>query len=65
MSELPKATIKRIVTRNGAVRISDKALNLIIDDVEEYIADISNKVIEVTEHANRSTIQDKDVKLVL
>lgn len=65
MSELTKAPIKRIITKNGSIKISEQALNMIIDNVENYLEDMSNKLILNVREDNRKTILDKDVNSIL
>ena len=64
MGEIPKAVAKRIVRNAGGkdVRVSDGAAVQMVDYLEEMGAKLSNRAIEVAEHAGRKTVKDSDIK---
>lgn len=60
---LPKASVDRIIRKAGAERVSDKASAALALALEEIGLDIARIARELSEHANRKTITDKDVRL--
>ncbi|WP_461463283.1 histone family protein [Methanobrevibacter sp.] len=62
MSELPKAPVKRVVTSNGKVRISEDALIMVCDAAEKYLENMGSELIDLAEKDKRKTIKPKDVE---
>jgi histone H3/H4 len=60
---LPRASVDRIIRKAGAERVGDKASVALAAALEEIGLEISRIARELSEHANRKTITDKDVKL--
>ncbi|MGM5488314.1 MAG: histone family protein [Nanobdellota archaeon] len=60
---LPKAPFGRILTDNGAARISHEGLHAFTRLVEERATAIAKKALELAHHSGRRTVQAKDVKL--
>ena len=60
---LPKASVDRIIRKAGAERVGDKASAALAVALEEIGLDISRIARELSEHANRKTVTDKDVRL--
>lgn len=60
---LPKASVDRIIRKAGAERVGDKASVALAVALEEIGFEISRIARELSEHANRKTITDKDVRL--
>ncbi|WXG43276.1 MAG: histone [Promethearchaeati archaeon SRVP18_Atabeyarchaeia-1] len=60
---LPKASVDRIIRKAGAERVGDKASVALAVALEEIGLEISRIARELSEHANRKTITDKDVRL--
>jgi histone H3/H4 len=60
---LPKASVDRIIRKAGAERVGDKASAALAVALEEIGLEISRIARELSEHANRKTITDKDVRL--
>ena len=60
---LPRASVDRIIRKAGAERVGDKASVALAVALEEIGLEISRIARELSEHANRKTITDKDVRL--
>lgn len=60
---LPRASVDRIIRKVGAERVGDKASVALAVALEEIGLEISRIARELSEHANRKTITDKDVRL--
>lgn len=63
MAILPKAPVKRILSNSGVSRVSDDAVDALIDILEEYGEEISKKSIKLAKHADRKTIKASDILL--
>lgn len=63
MAVLPKAPVKRILSKSGVVRVSDEAVDALIDILEEYGTEVSKKAIKLAKHADRKTIKADDIEL--
>lgn len=63
MGELPTAPIVRIFRRNaGDIRITEEAMQLLINAIEEEGKRISRKAVELAQEEGRKTIQSKDIR---
>ncbi|WXG45898.1 MAG: histone [Candidatus Atabeyarchaeum deiterrae] len=60
---LPRASVDRIIRKAGGERVSDKASSALALALEEIGLEISRMARELSDHANRKTITDKDVRL--
>ncbi len=63
MPELSLAPIDRLMRTVGAERISDEAISILREILEEMAKDISRQAMELAKHAGRKTILADDVKL--
>lgn len=63
MPELSLAPIDRLMRIAGAERISDEAVSILREILEEVAKDISRQAMELAKHAGRKTILADDVKL--
>lgn len=63
MVEIPRAPIERLVKRAGAERVSDSAVDAMIDALEEEAIKIATKAIKLARHAGRKTVVEEDIKL--
>ncbi|MCX8200017.1 MAG: NFYB/HAP3 family transcription factor subunit [Candidatus Micrarchaeota archaeon] len=63
MAEIPRAPIERLVKRAGAERVSDGAVDAMIDALEEEAIKIATKAIKLARHAGRKTVVEDDIKL--
>jgi histone H3/H4 len=60
---IPVAPIDKLIRKAGAGRVSDKGaerLAQILEEIGDYIA---RRAFELTTHASRKTITDKDIEL--
>lgn len=62
MSDISKAPIKRLITNNGAVKISADALDLICENLEEYVRDMGRDLMDTIRKDNRKVIKVDDVR---
>ncbi len=65
MTELPLATIKRIIKETGASRVSDDAVIALEGILTNFAREISVEAGKMAKHAGRTTIKAEDIKLVL
>ncbi|MDO5826026.1 MAG: histone [Methanosphaera sp. rholeuAM130] len=63
MAILPKAPVKRILSNSGVSRVSDDAVDELINILEEYGEEISKRSIKLAKHADRKTIKASDILL--
>jgi len=54
---------ERIARAAGVKRISKKALEELRETIEEEGAELAARSIEISRHANRNTVLDRDVQL--
>ena len=61
--EIPLAPLDRLLRKTGAKRVSSSAAGTL----KEILANVSNQIatraLELSKHANRSTVTDEDIKL--
>jgi len=62
--ELPLAPLERILKKAGAKRVSKEALKEFSSVLSDYVYDISAEAATLAKHAGRTTIIDKDIKMV-
>jgi len=62
---LPFKNVDDVMRRTGAKRISDKAINTMIDILEEYCVQITTEALMLARHGKRRTIKDTDILLAL
>ncbi len=60
---IPVAPIDRLMRDSGAGRVSDRGAEELAKILEEIGKILSKRAFELTEHAGRKTITDKDIKL--
>ncbi len=60
---IPRAPVGRILTKAGAKRVSEEAIEAFADIIEEIATDIATKANQIAKHSGRKTVQGKDIKL--
>jgi histone H3/H4 len=65
MTDIPIATVERLIRKAGAERVSAEAANTLADVLEEEALKISQKAIDLAKHAGRKTVTADDVKLAM
>jgi histone H3/H4 len=65
MSELPIATIGRILKNAGAARVSEDAKEALANVLVEYGESISKHAVLLAKHAKRTTVKGSDIELAL
>ncbi|OED30333.1 histone family protein [Methanosphaera sp. WGK6] len=65
MTELPKATMGKLLKEAGATRISDEAKIELAKVLEEIDEEVGKQAIPYAKHAGRKTIKARDIKLVI
>ena len=65
MTELPIASIGRILKNNGAQRISNDAKIALAEALENYGEKIAKEAIKLAHHTGRKTITGDDIKLAI
>lgn len=63
MSELPRATVEKILKKNGAKRVANPAVKKFIEVLEEISSNIAAEAISLAHHAGRKTVTAADIKL--
>ena len=61
MPEISLRSIRRLMRKTGADRVSREAIEVLRDLAEEYITKVSQIALELAEHAKRKTIQKEDI----
>ena len=60
---LPLAPMEKILKKCGAERVSDKSKVALKGVVEDLAEEISQKAIQLANHAGRKTVKARDIKL--
>ena len=60
---IPVAPIDRLIRKTGAGRVSDKGAERLAQILEEIGEVLAKRAQELTDHAGRKTITDKDMDL--
>jgi DNA-binding protein len=62
---LPLAAVDRIIRKAGGYRVSEKAVEVLAEHLEEYGIKLSAQANEFAKHAKRRTVTDEDIKFVI
>ncbi len=65
MTEIPIATVKRLMKGAGAKRVSDGAAITLAEIAETFIIEISEDAVKAANHAGRKTVQSIDIDMAL
>ena len=60
---IPKAPVARIILDSGAKRVSEEAIDAVVEILEKKGEEIAKKAILNSKHAGRKTVHDSDIKL--
>jgi len=63
--EIPAAPIDRIFHKAGAERVSEDAVQVLRDVLEQIAYELASKSIEAAKHAGRKTVTADDVRLII
>lgn len=63
MGELPKAAVERLIRKAGAKRVSDSAVEALVELLEDVADDVSSQALKMAHHANRKTVTGEDIKI--
>jgi len=62
-SIIPKAPCGRIMSKAGASRVSEEAMEAMSVILEEYGDEIAAKATKIARHSGRKTVLEGDIKL--
>jgi len=65
LSELPFASVDRVIRNAGAERVSADAVEKMAEAIEEKAVEIAKKAVQISRHAGRATIKAEDIKLAI
>ena len=60
---IPLAAMEKLLKKNGAERVSEKAKAALKDAIEEHAEKVADQAIKYAQHAGRKTIKAGDIKL--
>jgi len=60
---LPLAAMEKVLKKQGAERVSDKAKEVLKNVVEEMAMRIAQHAVRLAKHAGRKTVMGSDIKL--
>ncbi len=63
MSEIPIASVDKLIRKGGAERVSEGAARLLGEHLENVATEIAREAISLASHAKRKTIKAEDIKL--
>ncbi|KYK38613.1 MAG: histone family protein [Theionarchaea archaeon] len=63
MSEIPIASVDKLIRKGGAERVSEEAARLLGEHLENVATEIAREAISLASHAKRKTIKAEDIKL--
>ena len=62
---IPKAPVKRIIKEEGAERVSDAAVDALVEYLEADADAVAKKAIEYATIAKRQTVKAEDIQLAI
>lgn len=64
-SAIPKAPVARMLLNAGADRVSEDAIDVFAQILEQKAEEIAAKAVKISKHTGRKTIHDSDIKMAL
>ena len=61
-SVLPAAAMEKLLKKAGAERVSADAKEKMVEVLEEFALDLSERAIRLSKHAGRKTVTGSDIK---
>lgn len=65
MSDLPRASIKRLIKSTCDDRVSEDAVKKLVEISEDYMKIIAEHASKLAHHSGRTTIKAEDIKLAV
>ena len=65
MGILQLAPVDRLIRKAGAQRVSDEAVKVLAEFLEDFAIKLTKVAVEYAQHAGRKTITAEDVKLAI
>ncbi len=65
MANISLSSIEKIIKNNGIKNISKKAKIILRDYIEEYLDNISVKIVRIAKHDGRRTVLERDVEIII
>lgn len=62
---LSNAAVERIIRNAGADRVSDGAVEELVDAIEDLGGELSTDASELAEYAGRNTVEQDDIELAV
>ena len=62
---IPKAPIKRIIKEEGAERVSDEAVDALVEYLQDEAEAVAQKAIVYAKYAKRKTVKADDIALAI
>jgi histone H3/H4 len=62
---IPKAPIAKIMQNSGAKRVSEDAVDVLVDYLIDYSTQLSERAIKIAKHSGRKTVQGGDIKIAV
>jgi len=63
MVELSRAAVERILKNAGAGRVSDDAITVLTDLMEEHGTFLAREAKKMSDHAGRKTVRGADIRM--
>jgi histone H3/H4 len=65
MAEIPLTSMKKVVRKTGAQRVTVGGKTKLRDILESYANDVASRAITYANHAGRTTVRCEDIALAL